>query len=424
MDFKIDYKKCTYEEFTSLEPMKHMQPRSPKLFWRLLAWALSASDLKKAHFTYKNVNMDRLGKKEPALILMNHSGFLDFEIAIHALWPKKVNIVTGLGGCINKENIMRDVGCIPTRKFTTDFTLVKDMKYCINNLKTSVLMYPEADYSYSGCAHTLPSSLGGLVKLLEAPLVVIETIGAFSNDPIYCKSEARNLHVSAEVRYVLSPDEIKQMSADEINEVIKKEFTFDGFRWQQKNKIVIDAKDRAKDLHKILYKCPHCQSEGKMEGAGTTITCHSCKKSWELTNLGYIKALSGETEFDHLPDWYEWQRDCVRNEILAGEFGFEERVNIYAIVNTKALYILGEGKVSYDINGIRIVGYDGKLDFYKSSKSMYAIGADLHWPNVGDGICFGDNNVTYFASPIDNGHLVVKSRLASEEIYKILKEKK
>ena len=187
MDFKIKYKNCTYEEFIALKPMKHIKPKAPNLFWRSLAWTLSVPDLKTVHFKSKSVGMDRLGKNEPALFLMNHSCFLDFEIAMHVLWPRKVNIVTGMGGCICKEQVMRNVGCIPTRKFTTDFTLVKDIKYCLNTLKTSVLMYPEADYSYSGRAHTLPSSVAKLVKLLEVPLVMIEILGAFINDPIYCK---------------------------------------------------------------------------------------------------------------------------------------------------------------------------------------------------------------------------------------------
>ena len=422
MDFKIDYKECTYEEFVALEPIKHLPPKSPNRLLRSLAWGLSVSELKKTHFKYKKIGMERLGKNEPALILMNHSAFLDFQIAMHVFRSRKINIVTGLGGCICKERVMRHIGCIPTRKFTTDFALVKDMKYCIKTLKTSVLMYPEADYSYSGLPHTLPSSLGGLVKLLGAPLVVMETFGAFINDPIYRKLKPRNTPVSAEVRYVLSPEEIKQMSAEEIDAVIKKEFTFDGFRWQQENKLVIDDPNRAKDLDKILYKCPHCQSEGYMKGAGTKLTCHKCGKEWELTELGFMKAISGETEFDHIPNWFEWQRECVRQEVLDGKFLIETPVNLYGIVNTKAMYILGKGNVRYDKNGIRLVAYDGKLDFYKSSISMYAIGADLQWPIIGDGMCFGDNKVTYFASPVDAAHLVVKARLASEEIYKILKK--
>ena len=44
---------------------------------------------------------------------------------------------------------MRNLGCIPTNKYVTDISLVKDMEYaCIN--KSSVLLYPEAGYSFDG----------------------------------------------------------------------------------------------------------------------------------------------------------------------------------------------------------------------------------------------------------------------------------
>ncbi len=421
MDFKIKYKNCTYEEFKTLESMKYIKPKAPNLFWRRLALTLSSPALKKVNFKYKSTGMERLGKGEPALFLMNHSCFLDFQIALQVLRDRKVNIITGLGACICKEQIMRNVGCVPTRKFTTDFTLVKDIKYCLNTLKTSVLMYPEADYPYSGRSHTLPSSVAMLVKLLGVPLVMIETFGAFINDPLYCKSKNRKTSVSAEIRYLLSPEEIKQMSVEEIDALIGREFSFDGFRWQQENGIIIDTPDRAEGLHKILYKCPSCHSEGKTEGMGTRLVCRNCKKEWELTERGFMKALSGETEFDHIPDWYDWQRKCVRREIEDGRFGFDAPVNLYAIVNTKALYVLGKGRLSYDIEGIRIMGYNGKLDFYKKSRAMYAIGANMQWPSIGNGICFGDNNVTYFCVPYNSTHLVLKSRFAAEEIYKILK---
>ena len=421
MDFKIKYKKCTYEEFLALKPMKHIKPVAPNLFWRSLAWILSVPDLKGANFKYKKIGMERLGKNEPALFLMNHSSFLDFEIVMHTLWPRKVNIVTGMGGCICKEWVMRQVGCIPTRKFTTDISLIKDIKYCLEKLKTSVLMYPEADYSYSGRSHTLPSSVAMLVKRLGVPLVMIESFGAFIHDPTYCNLGNRDTPVNAEVRYLLSPQEIEQMSVEEIDTLIRREFSFDGFRWQQENGIVVNTPNRTHCLEKILYKCPHCHSEGKTEGTGIRLVCHACNKEWELTELGFMKAVSGETEFDHIPDWVEWQRECVRQEIIDGQFGYDVPINLYAMVNTKALYILGDGRLSYDVKGARVIGYDGKIDFYKKSMSMYAIGADLHWTNVGDGICFGDNKVTYLAVPCHDSHLVMKSRLASEEIYKLLK---
>jgi hypothetical protein len=222
----------------------------------------------------------------------------------------------------------------------------------------------------------------------------------------------------------LSPEEIKDMTSDEINEIVQREFTFDYFEWQKKNKIVIDEPFRADGLETVLYKCPHCQKEGKMEGKGIHLTCHECGKKWELTELGYLKALDGEDIFDHIPDWYRWERECIRKEILDGTYGFDVPCDIYMIVNTKDVYRVGEGRVSHNKEGLHLVGCEGKIDYSQSSKSMYTCEAAFHWYTLGDVIGMGNNRALYFAMPKEDVHVVGKVRLASEEIFKILEEEK
>ena len=76
------------------------------------------------------------------------------------------NVIVTLDAMMGKGLLMRLIGCIPTKKFVTDTRLVKSMLYCVKELKQSVLMYPEAGYSFDGTATTLPDSLGSCIKLL------------------------------------------------------------------------------------------------------------------------------------------------------------------------------------------------------------------------------------------------------------------
>jgi hypothetical protein len=106
-------------------------------------------------------------------------------------------------------------------------------------------MYPEAGYTFDGTATTLPESLGGFVKMLGVPVVMITTYGAFARDPLYNGLQLRRVKVSAKEEYLLSAEDTKNLSADEINEIIKEKFSFDNFRWQQENKIKIAEPFRA-----------------------------------------------------------------------------------------------------------------------------------------------------------------------------------
>ena len=286
-------------------------------------------------------------------------------------------------------------------------------------------MFPEAVYTLDGTSVTLPASLAKLIKLLRVPLCMLQTNGVYLHVPAYGYVENRKVPLHAELRYVLSPEEISQMSLQEIQEVIDREFSFDDFRWQKENNIVIDEPFRADGLHTILYKCPHCQKEGKMESSGTTLSCTACGKKWELTEHGYLKALEGETYFDHVPDWYKWERQCVRKEILDGNYGFDVPCDIMMIVDTKALYKVGSGRLSHNMeDGFHLTGCDGKLDYRQSSDSMYTCEATPYWYQIGDVIGMGDNRALYFAFPTEQKEVVGKVKLATEEIFKILTEQK
>ena len=70
---------------------------------------------------------------------------------------------------------MRALGCIPTQKFVSDAVLVRDMLYAVRQLKSSVLLYPEASYSFDGTATPLPDSLGKCLKLLRVPVGMVRT---------------------------------------------------------------------------------------------------------------------------------------------------------------------------------------------------------------------------------------------------------
>ena len=49
---------------------------------------------------------------------------------------------------------------------------------------------------------------------------------------------------------------------------VRKAFEYDDYRYQKENGILIKEKYRAEGLHKVLYQCPHCMTEGKMVGKG------------------------------------------------------------------------------------------------------------------------------------------------------------
>ncbi len=350
------------------------------------------------------------------------------QIAYRILYPRAFNIIctsdafVGFWGLMGW--LMRTIGCVPTQKFVTDLGLVQDMNYCFRELGTSVLMYPEASYSFDGTCTPLPRKMGVLLKKFDVPVVMIETFGAFSRNPLYNELQVRKgVKVSARVRLLYTREEIKTKSVKELSDGLDEAFGFDHFRWQKEQNLEIKDSFRADGLNRILYKCACCGTEGQMEGKGTTLTCHHCGKQWELTPLGELKALEGETEFSHIPHWYEWERQQVAQEILEDRYKLDIDVDIAMLVDFKAIYRVGEGHLTHDRQGFHLTGCDGRLDYSQKPQACYGLYADYYWYEIADTICIGDNERLYYCFPKKDA-MVAKTRLAVEEMYKLYKSRK
>ena len=420
---KIRQIKMPYEKVKELKRPKHFNPTKPNIFFRTLVRLLSIPDMLASKFTYTKTNMEKAGDG-PWLILMNHSSFVDFEIAQAMLYPKPFGVVATTDAFVSKAWLMRQIGCIPTQKFVNDITLLKDMDYALKTKKMSVLMYPEAGYSLDGRATALPRSFGRLLKMLNVPVVSIHTEGAFSRDPLYNCLQKRKVKVSANMSCIISQEDLQIKSSAELEEIIEKEFTFDSFAWQYENKVEIDEPFRADGLNRILYKCASCHTEGSMIGKGTTIKCNSCGKEYVLDEYGRLKALQGETEFEHIPDWFDWERECVRKELTDGEYKLDIDVEIGVLVDYKGLYMIGSGHLTHDRSGFKLTSDDGQLEYTQKPMVSYSLNSDYFWYEIGDIISIGNRDTLFYCFPKGDIDVVAKTRLAAEEIYNLVRPKK
>ena len=407
-----------YQNVLALPVEKRKKPKKPPLFFRTLIRLLSVGEMKKVNFSYKTIGMEKLGKHEPCLILMNHSCFTDLMIASEIFYPRPLNIVCTSDGFVGKRWLMRNLGCIPAAKFLTDMALVRDILYAVCELKSSVLMYPEASYSFDGTATPLPASVGKMLKLLNVPVIMVRTYGAFQRDPLYNNLKKRQTEISADVEYLLSPQQIADASVQELNDLLNDRFSFDNFRWQQENGVIINEPFRADSLNRVLYKCPHCRTEGKMIGKGISITCQACGKGYELTEEGYLKAMDGDAAFTHIPDWYRWERECVKKEIQDGTYLLNIPVNICIMKDTKAIYEVGSGTLKHSKEGFHLTGCDGAIDYRQKPAASYSLYSDYYWYEIGDMICIGKPDLLYYCFPTDCCDVVAKTRMAAEELYK------
>ena len=359
--------------------------------------------------------------KPPYLLLCNHNAFMDFKVATKAIFPYRANYVVAIDGFIGREQLLRDIGCICKRKFTNDVTLIRQLKQVIKNGNIAVL-YPEARYSLCGTTAVLPASLGKLCKLLGVPVAVLICHGHHVNSPFWNLHERGVAPTEAEFMLLYSMEELEQASVDEVNEKILNAFQYDDFAWQKDRNIKTTYSRRAEGLHKVLYQCPSCGTEYKMSTSGIQIKCNSCGKSWTMTEIGELVADRGATEFSHIPDWYEWERENVKKEVAAGTYSSGELpVSVDSLPNAKKFIHLGEGTMIHNMDGFRVRGIDKDgepFEMIKSVPSLYSCHIEYEYlGKYGDCVDLNTLEDTWYIYPHDCDFSVTKMALATEELY-------
>jgi hypothetical protein len=389
-------------------------PERQKNYLRILTWILSFPVVWLRGLKISKKNMK--GLKPPYLLLCTHKSFIDFMVTTACIFPRRANYVVAIDGFIGREKLLRNVGCICKRKFTNDVQLIYHLKKVIDNGDIAIV-YPEARYSLIGTNACLPESLGKLARLLRVPVVMLHMHGNFLLSPVW-NLHKRNIHLRAEMEQILTLDDMKNMSADKINKVINNAFEYDEFKWQKENNIRVRYKDRAKGLHKILYQCIKCGAEYQMSSEGNVLRCASCGTEWTMTQLSELVCKT-DGEKVHIPDWYEYQRIKVREQIEAGKYNLSTPVVVDSLPSSEGYIRLGEATLTHGLDGFRLEGEFGSEPFLleKRPLTMYSCHVEYEYQGNGDCIDLSTLSDTYYIYPQIKDWSATKVSLATEELF-------
>ncbi len=369
----------------------------------------------------ERVNVEDI--KPPYLLFCNHNCFYDFYIMSSLIMGHTGHFPGAVDDFIGREWMARRIGIFPTRKFTTDMNLVFVARKVLKKGEVYGI-YPEAKYSLCGITETIPDSVGQLIKLCRVPVVTIKMKGHHIYNPFWNTRAFRwFLKTEAEHTLLMTADEVRAASVEEINEKLREALSHDDWRWQSENRVEVKQKKRAEGLHNVLYKCPACGCETKMDSKGAQLFCDECKKSWTLNFYGELEADSGVTEFKFPSDWYKWEREEVKKEIYNGTYRTECDVLVNDLPNSKGFIYMGKGHLVHDYEGFKVKGnkdFDGE-EFSMDIPALmqYACHIEYKYRFGWNRDCINLNTTedTWYIFPEDKNVKVTKIALATEEIF-------
>lgn len=418
MDQNVNYKHPKFYK-TAKYPIR--QP----LFFTWLIWFLSKIMTTGVKYKVERINME--GLKPPYMILSNHMHFIDFELCALGTYPQRINNVVNIDGYYQRPWLMEWIGAICTRKFTTDLHLVRSIRKVLQ--RGDVLcMYPEARYTPCGTTSYLPDSLGGLVKMNKVPVVAVVHRGNYLRAPFWDFRRKRKVPLHTTITQILTAEQVATMTPDEINKAIREALTYDDYQYQKDNNIRITEPYRAEGLHKVLYQCPHCQTEFQMASEGTRLFCKACGKGWQLGEDGQLTAESGVTEFAHIPHWFDWERAQVREQIQNGTYHFEDTVEVYSMPGCWKFPHLGTAKLTHDIQeGWVLAGHYNGQDYriQRTPLQINSLHVEYDWFRIRRADCLdiSTEQDSFYCYPTQE-NVVTKLAFATEEIFEMHLQKK
>ena len=325
------------------------------LYWGVRIWLFFGG------VKIKTVN--KVGEpKQPSIVLCNHGSFIDFIYAAALLRKYKPHFVVARLYFYNTVLawLLRKIGSYPKSMFAKDMESMKNSLTVLKNNEILAMM-PEARLSTTGRFEDIQDGTFSFIKKSGVDVYTIKIDGDYLANPKWGKGPRRGALVEVEMDILYTAEQVQNLSLEEIKEGLEQRLFYNEFQWlEQHPKIHYSSPCIAEGLENILSVCPKCNRKHTLTSEGDKLFCEYC---------GYLTSLSDRYEFDedfqfeNLTQWYDWQKDLMRKEILEDEnYAMVSKVELRLPGNGKGLTRhSGEGICTLNRNGLTYSGTkDGK----------------------------------------------------------------
>jgi DNA-directed RNA polymerase subunit RPC12/RpoP len=239
---------------------------------------------------------------------------LNFVVAENMKYSQKVFAV-----------VIEKYHTITKKQYFADFQCIKNIKKYLD-AGVSVLICPEGKVSAEGKTGSIPDSIARLVKWLGYPVGVIISKGAGLSRPKWAQT-GRVGRVVEECDMLFTAEQLKQLSAAQVYDVVVKALSHNEHVFQIENKIIFKGKGFAEGLERLLYRCPKCGAEFKSSTKEDLLTCNACGNTVRYEGTGkLVPATEGSVCPERIDLWADEIQKQVGEEVKDPKFSISKRV--------------------------------------------------------------------------------------------------
>ena len=302
--------------------------------------------------------------KGALIAVSNHKSFMDFLLTMLTMYPRRVNAVAAQKFFFYKplHKFLPVMGCIPKNLFDPDIRSIIGIKSVLKR-GDRILLFPEGRCTVHGPYMGIPKTTGALLKGLGVPVVSCNIEGAYNCMPFWRKG-FRFGRTKVTLANLFSADDLRSMSADEINAAIDRRLGGLDLPPPKKPFRVFSAKRLAEGLQNIIYYCPKCEGEFSLETKGNEIYCTACGNAASLDAYGKLTPAAGGNVPDSVDEWYKAQAIYEMRSLKEDmDIKIQVTVKMQSKKEGEGVEPCGSGTLSLDSAGWR---YEGELSGEKA----------------------------------------------------------
>lgn len=291
--------------------------------------------------------------EEPALIVSNHVTDVDFFFVALGLKGSHTYYVASehifrLGWVSKVINWL--VAPIARRKGTTAMDTAMTM---MRKLRAgySVCVFGEGESTWNGQSIPIYPATATLARVSGKPLKTFRIEGGHLTMPRWGKGIRRG-RVFGHVVNTYTPEQLKAMTVDEINEAINRDIYEDAWERQKKHPVRYRNRKRAELIETVLFLCPKCKRIGTLYGKRHQVLC-DCGYHVHMTEYGTFEPAE---PFENTAQWDRWQMECLKKQDYAPDAKLmDEQVTLYRL-NEDAKEEIAQGTLMLENDVLRIRG--------------------------------------------------------------------
>ncbi len=210
----------------------------------------------------------------------------------------------------------------------------------------NVALFPEGNRTWDGLTADFPRATGKMARSSGATLVTYRMEGGYLSSPRWSGSSVRKGRMTGRIVGIYPPEELKKMTADEVNEQIRRDIYENAWERQEKEPVRYRGRKPAEHLETFLFLCPECGEAHQLRSRGAEFRCAACGAKSLVLDTGFLE---GDFRFRTIRDWAVWQKEELAKRIDAsgnGPIFSDDGMKLIEVTTAKKGTVLGTGRIT------------------------------------------------------------------------------